>query len=189
LWDVRGYFGEGRERLANALAHLGAQGPTRARADALNGAGNLADHQGDYAAARAFYEESLAIRRTLGDRRGLARSLGNLGILAARDGDYEGARALHEETRALLRGLGDRTGRLSPCCIWPAYRSTKASTKPRTGSLRRLPDFAGRWTTKDCCFTRSTERARRPCCAVIWSRPVRFFVRPSPFAARWATAQ
>ena len=110
LWDVRGYFGEGRERIANALAHPGAQGTTRTRADALNGAGNLADHQGDYAAARAFYEESLAIRRALRDRQGLARSLGNLGILAARHGDYDGARALHEETRALLCGLGDRNG-------------------------------------------------------------------------------
>ena len=43
-----------------------------ARAKALNGAGNLAYGQGDYAGARALYEESLTIRRQLGDQQGIA---------------------------------------------------------------------------------------------------------------------
>ena len=44
--------------------------------------------QGDFASARALYEESLAIRRELGDRRGIASSLNNLGNVALEQGDY-----------------------------------------------------------------------------------------------------
>jgi len=42
----------------------------------------VAIEQGDYAAARELYEESLSIRRELGDRRSIGGVLGNLGIVA-----------------------------------------------------------------------------------------------------------
>ena len=61
-------------------------------------------YQGDYPAARARHEESLAIWRQLGDRRGIAASLGNLGTVACDQGDLASARALHEES------LGDPAG-------------------------------------------------------------------------------
>jgi predicted ATPase/class 3 adenylate cyclase len=110
--DVRGYFSEGRERYKRALAHRGAQEATRARADVLNGLGNLADHQGDYEAAREAYKASMAIWREIGDTEGLARALGNLGILAERAGEYDRARSLHVEARELFRQAGNRNAQV-----------------------------------------------------------------------------
>jgi tetratricopeptide (TPR) repeat protein len=66
--------------------------------------------QGDYPAARALLEESLAIRRELGDRHGIATSLSNLGYAALNQGDYPAARALYEESLAIRRELGDQFG-------------------------------------------------------------------------------
>lgn len=76
----------------------------------LAGAGRLAFDQGDYAAARAYYEESLEIRRELGDPRTVARSLGHLGDVAHQTGSYAEAQALFEESLALLRSLSDAHG-------------------------------------------------------------------------------
>ena len=64
----------------------GAEERTPERAKVLNAAGVLAYYQGDYPAARALHEESLAIRRELGDRSGIAGSLNNLGNVALRSG-------------------------------------------------------------------------------------------------------
>ncbi|MDP6514815.1 MAG: protein kinase [SAR202 cluster bacterium] len=65
FWLTRGYLSEGRERLAGALALPSGLEGTATRANALNGLGNMALSQGDYSAAWALYEESLAIRREL----------------------------------------------------------------------------------------------------------------------------
>ena len=65
FWAGHGHLSEGRRWLAVALAQ-GAPERTAARALALSGAGNLAHQQGEYAAARAYHQEALAIRRALG---------------------------------------------------------------------------------------------------------------------------
>ncbi|HLK59184.1 MAG TPA: tetratricopeptide repeat protein, partial [Chthonomonadaceae bacterium] len=101
FWIIRGHLSEGRDRWTAVLSHPGAQEPTKARAEALLGAGTLATMQGDYATARALIEESLTIARELGDRRGIANSLNNLGNMAAEQGDFTSARSLHEESLAL----------------------------------------------------------------------------------------
>jgi predicted ATPase/transcriptional regulator with XRE-family HTH domain/Tfp pilus assembly protein PilF len=111
FWYIRGYHSEGRTQLAAALAG----GPGRAemrtiRAKVLNGAGNMAWQQGDYAAARTLHEESLAIRREVGDPRSIAASLANLGNVAHVLGDYAAARTLHEESLAIRRKWGDQKG-------------------------------------------------------------------------------
>src|SRR5205823_6582674 len=87
FWDLRGYLEEGREHLAGLLALPGAEGRTAARARALQGAGWLASHQGDYAAGRPLLEESLTIFRELGLKQGVAASLGRLGSMARDQGD------------------------------------------------------------------------------------------------------
>jgi predicted ATPase/DNA-binding SARP family transcriptional activator len=117
FWYMRGHFGEGRRRLSQAL-HLPCAPATdthgeshrSARAKALNAEGVLANVQGDYSAARALSEESLAITRELGDRHGIASSLNILGIVARHEGAYPLARALYEESLAITRELGDRQG-------------------------------------------------------------------------------
>ena len=110
FWSTRGYLSEGRERLGALLAHPRGQEPTKARADALNGAGSLAFMQGDYPQARGLHEESLTIRRELGDKSGIAFSLNNLGNVAYNQGDYGGARVLYEESLTIFRELGPKQG-------------------------------------------------------------------------------
>jgi predicted ATPase/class 3 adenylate cyclase len=106
FWATRGYFTEGRARLAAILALPSAASPTRERANALNAAGNLANSQGDHAAARALHGEALTIRRGLGDLPGMAASLHNLGNVALLEGDYVTARSLYEEGLTSWRQLG-----------------------------------------------------------------------------------
>jgi tetratricopeptide (TPR) repeat protein len=109
FWLVRGHLSEGRSWLERALAKPhGAAIPMRARA--LMGTGTLALTQGDYAHARARYEESLALSRSLGDQRGVSRALHNLGVVARATGDLARAKAFYEEGLALKRDLGDRPG-------------------------------------------------------------------------------
>src|SRR6266851_7866781 len=108
FWWTHGHLTEGRQWCTRVLCKAGAEERTRERAYVLNAAGVLSYRQGDYPAARALQEQSLAIRRELGDRSGIAGSLGNLGNVALNQGDYPAARALHEESLAISRELGNR---------------------------------------------------------------------------------
>jgi predicted ATPase len=109
FWLVRGYLAEGRSWFSRLLGAASSVDPaTRARA--LNWAGIFAWKQGDYDAANARYDESLAIRRRLGDRKGAGAVLNNQGLLAYEQGDYRSARVLHEQSLAIDRELGDRWG-------------------------------------------------------------------------------
>ena len=108
FWAVRGLMNEGRARLSDLVSSSSAD--RAARAKALNGAGVLAWQQGDYPAAKAHYEECLALRRVLGDRRGISASLNNLGAVAQSQGESIAARSLYEESLAIKRELGDRRG-------------------------------------------------------------------------------
>jgi predicted ATPase/DNA-binding SARP family transcriptional activator/Tfp pilus assembly protein PilF len=107
FWEVRGHFEEGRRALRRLLDESGAAAPPVLRARAQYAAGVLAQRQGDYAAARSRYEESLAIRRGMGDRFGAAVSLHGLASLAALERDLTGAGALYEESAAIGRALGE----------------------------------------------------------------------------------
>ena len=109
FWYVRAYFAEGRSWLARLLTRPEAGARTITRALALNGAGNLAYNQGDYATAEACHQESLEIRGELGDRQGIAGSLNNLGLIARDRGDFARAIALFEEAVGINRTLGNRT--------------------------------------------------------------------------------
>ena len=110
FWMVRGHPAEGREWCTRFLAKAGAGERTRERAKVLHEAGTLAYIQGDYPAAWALLEESLATRRQLGDLKDIAHTLNNLGLLTRQQGDFASARALHDESLAIRRELGDRLG-------------------------------------------------------------------------------
>lgn len=105
FWSVRGPYGEGRAWLTLLLARAGSSGDTAVRAKALASAGLLAHQQGDYAAARPFFEACLALRREIGDPGAIARALTNLSFVAP-----EQAGALLEEALALGRAAGDKLG-------------------------------------------------------------------------------
>jgi predicted ATPase/DNA-binding XRE family transcriptional regulator len=97
FWRTRGHLSEGRRWCAQALA-LGGVASPGARGDALYGHGTLAHWQGDYQAAEALYQASLALRRASGDKRGVALSLNSLGILADDVGEYDRALTLQQES-------------------------------------------------------------------------------------------
>ncbi len=110
FWYFRGYLSEGRAWLESMLAQAGATGRTVARARALSMAGGLTWTQGDYAAARTWLEESIAIGRELGDagKPVLARSLMFLGFVNVNQGDPAAAHTFHTESLSLSREIGDR---------------------------------------------------------------------------------
>ncbi|HZO90449.1 MAG TPA: tetratricopeptide repeat protein [Chthonomonadaceae bacterium] len=106
FWYVRGYVREGRMWLERALE----QNPnavSAVRAWALHGAGNLAWNQGDFTAARVFYEQGLELWRRLDHKQGLAATLSNLGNVEHHQGNYARAQALYTESRVLAQSLGD----------------------------------------------------------------------------------
>jgi predicted ATPase/DNA-binding SARP family transcriptional activator len=124
FWDMLGYFREGQGHLAALLDLADTPGPVAAapndpahnvpwlaaKARATFGAGALHMKLGDLAAARARFEQSLALSRELGDQPGMAAALNTLGIVAHQQGNYPTARALYEQSLALCRALGDRRG-------------------------------------------------------------------------------
>jgi tetratricopeptide (TPR) repeat protein len=105
FWWLRGHVAEGRNQLEAALAVAGCEG-SAARAAALDGAGVLAETQGDYDRAEALHREALALSRDRGDKPGIARALGNLGVVAF-DRDDDQAITLLEESLRLARDIGD----------------------------------------------------------------------------------
>ncbi|HET7091919.1 MAG TPA: tetratricopeptide repeat protein, partial [Thermomicrobiales bacterium] len=106
FWWLRGDIGEGRAHLEALLAQPAAVAPA-VRAKALNGAGVLADAQGDWEAATRLHQESLELSRALGDARAVAWSLNNLGVVALNQGDFERAEALLEENLSVAEATAD----------------------------------------------------------------------------------
>jgi predicted ATPase/class 3 adenylate cyclase len=109
FWQQRGHLAEGRRWLQEVLAMPSGQAPTAARAKALAGAGGIA-WWSDQGAARAFYEEALAIERELGDPAGLAEALYNQAFAVAAEHDLETAVRLLDESLGLFRRVGDEAG-------------------------------------------------------------------------------
>ncbi|MCD6056913.1 MAG: adenylate/guanylate cyclase protein [Thermomicrobiales bacterium] len=100
FWWLRGDIEEGRHQLESLLAQSALVSPA-VRAKALNGAGVLAESQGDWDTATRLHEESLEISRQIGDQRGVAWSLNNLGVVAINRGDYTRAHSLLLENLAV----------------------------------------------------------------------------------------
>jgi predicted ATPase len=108
FWATLGHLAEGRRHLEEALAGAPDAAPSL-RASALSGAGSIATAQGEFKAARAFLEESLALSRGLGDQASVARTLTRLGRAAHEASDLATAWRHFEESARIARELGDRT--------------------------------------------------------------------------------
>jgi predicted ATPase/class 3 adenylate cyclase/Tfp pilus assembly protein PilF len=106
FWWLRGDIDEGRQQLESLLAETLPVSPA-VRAKALNGAGVLAESQGDWDTATCFHDESLRISRQIGDQHGVAWSLNNLGVVAINQGDHTRAQALLEENLAVAEEAHD----------------------------------------------------------------------------------
>ncbi len=106
FWWVRGYLNEGRAYLQEALA-AASDASTSSYALALEGAGNLAYHLGDYPAAAAQLDQGLALMRDLNDEKGIARVLVSSGGLSFGLQKAAKAQAQFQEALLLFRRLND----------------------------------------------------------------------------------
>jgi DNA-binding CsgD family transcriptional regulator len=149
FWLARGYLGEGRRWLEEALAGCGTSPPT-VRAKALNGAGVLADYQGDYAQAEALFTEGLGLSRRTGDERCTASALCGLAHVARQRGDYAFAQLNFEQALDIYSRLGDRQGvartqnRLG-LAVWHAgdIERFRALAEESLAGFRELEDVEG----------------------------------------------
>jgi predicted ATPase/transcriptional regulator with XRE-family HTH domain len=110
FWIMRGYIREGAHWTDRVLARPVASAAAGARAGVLFAAAALAWKLEDYALARGYAEEAVAIRRGLGEPRCLAYALSITGLIATSQGDLGQASQLHAECLSLLRQQDDRWG-------------------------------------------------------------------------------
>jgi predicted ATPase/DNA-binding CsgD family transcriptional regulator len=115
FWYLRGYPGEGRRWLEEALAKAG-PASTAARASALRRLSFLAYLQGDLDRAQEAIKEGLKLEGVeqfwdIAGRRSVAADLRHkLGLVVSARGDSERAIQLYEESLALSRKVGDERG-------------------------------------------------------------------------------
>jgi non-specific serine/threonine protein kinase len=108
-WEVRGYIGEGRIALEQALGKA-SDAPKEIRAIGLRWQAQLAGRQGEYASAMQLIEQSLKLWRELGDTHGIANTLGIFGDTCLLQANYAPAQAAYEEGLALFQEIGEKRG-------------------------------------------------------------------------------
>jgi predicted ATPase/DNA-binding SARP family transcriptional activator len=108
LSEIHGHLTWGRSALERALAAADSA-PPDLRATASNGAGILAGEQGDFDAARGFFEETLRFGRRLEDPGHIGVALTNLGNLELFAESFDTAEAYYEEALECFRGQTRRT--------------------------------------------------------------------------------
>jgi non-specific serine/threonine protein kinase len=111
LWRTRSYITEGQARLRELLALPdGAARPAAersGRSSVLISAGRMARTHGDYATARSYLEQSIAIGQALGNLGRTAIAQYHLGNVLRDAGDAGGARPLFEQSLDAGRHLAD----------------------------------------------------------------------------------
>lgn len=99
----------GTRRHAEHALHLAIQADdARVQALAMNMLGLASARVGDYAPARAFFEQALSTWQRLGDDLERAHTLNDLASVSNEQGDYAAARLAFEEALALHRRQGDK---------------------------------------------------------------------------------
>jgi DNA-binding CsgD family transcriptional regulator/tetratricopeptide (TPR) repeat protein len=104
FWEVRGYAGEGRERLERLLAEPGVD--ARARAAGLSGLHALEWSLGDFVRMGRRGTELLALCEELDDGVGTAAALHDLAVAAIHQCRYDDARLLLERHFAMSQRYG-----------------------------------------------------------------------------------
>jgi predicted ATPase/DNA-binding CsgD family transcriptional regulator len=111
FWLERGYLGEGRLWLDEALAAPAERSPTRARALTANGV--LSHYQGDYERADELCGAALEVSRSLGDTEGVADAMTGIALVRRTRGEYDEAETIFREILSIDEELGEeaRTAR------------------------------------------------------------------------------
>jgi predicted ATPase/DNA-binding SARP family transcriptional activator len=104
---------------------------------ALGGMGHLERDEGNFARAKAYYQESLMLRRDLGDKFALAQSLYDLAVLAGKQGQAERATRLLGGAEVFCETLGTAV----PAATAATYHATVAEGRAAMGDAA----FAAAW--------------------------------------------
>jgi len=105
FWSWRAGLSEGCTWVERALA--ASHDNSRARTVALAGLGRLERLRGNFAAARAHLEASIALAQAAGSASDLGRATHLLGEVAGSEGRYDEARRLLEQSRELAQAIGN----------------------------------------------------------------------------------
>jgi tetratricopeptide (TPR) repeat protein len=109
FWFAHAHFREGRQWLETALAQRAAATP-KVQSTILNGLGLMSTVASDYAAAKAYLNEAIAIRRTLpGEETALIGALNNLGNASSQNQEVGLAMDCYSEALDTARRIGNRT--------------------------------------------------------------------------------
>jgi tetratricopeptide (TPR) repeat protein len=79
-------------------------------ASTLNNLAEVTRVQGDLAAAKAYYDESLMLYRQVGDAAAAASVMGHIATILLQQGEYAQARELYEASYAIAQELGSKPG-------------------------------------------------------------------------------
>jgi predicted ATPase/class 3 adenylate cyclase len=107
FWQFRDHLAEGRGWTEQLLSLPAANDPTTPRARALGALGSLAYYLADWEAARAPYEESLAIAQAVGDEEAESQAAFNLSFIPLLAGDFRSAKDLLLRAREIEISRGD----------------------------------------------------------------------------------
>jgi non-specific serine/threonine protein kinase len=110
FWYRRGYVREGRAALDAVLALPATPRLASVRVQMLRGNTHLAQHHGDYSAARRYAQQGEKIAREQGVLRNLGEILQALGFVCRLQEDWDAARKALEESVALARESGNVYG-------------------------------------------------------------------------------
>ena len=166
FWETREHLREGRDAIARLLALEGAATRPKLRARLLFAAAVLTSEQGDSAAARQLFEDSLETCVDLQDKRGVAVALNALGLTARDHGELAHATLLFERCVAIWRELGvsaDIARVLSNLAgvmkLQGAHAQASALYEECLSMFRKAGDGAGEAWTLNCLGDVAREKA------------------------------
>jgi len=103
---ARGYWGELRARLEQAVRAAEAEGDDRDGVAFMGDLALVAQRMGDYPEAHRLYERVVKIEEGLGNRAGIAGTLARLANLAQAEGEYAEAQRLYRQSLDVYEELG-----------------------------------------------------------------------------------
>jgi predicted ATPase/DNA-binding SARP family transcriptional activator len=109
-WFMRGHVAEGMRWAASITGLPGVGEYPERYADALNSAGFLARHHGDFTSGHAFINRSLAISQQLGDPKRIGDAQANLGYIVLQEERFEEAEHLYTASLAISRDIDNEQG-------------------------------------------------------------------------------
>jgi len=107
LWQHRGEFREGRNRMGKALDSANVHVTTNVRAHAIFAAAAIAYYQGDFGSAHSMFQEAVALYEASSDVAGVAQALGGLGLVLAMQSGLDEAVSTLKKSSELARQASD----------------------------------------------------------------------------------